>query len=320
MEMEGMITEPLISVIVPIYNVAPYVKKCLDSLQNQTMKEIEVICIDDGSTDRSGDIAEEYASSTVPIFRIIHTENRGLSAARNRGVDEARAPWLMFVDSDDWVDSRYCEIPFRSAIENEADLVIFGSYRTNYKGKIKREKKREVKSGIAAAEDVILNPVAWNKLYRDELFTEIRYPEGHVYEDIATTYKLIDKASKIYLCKENLYFYRKRTGSICYSNSNKRDAYSASRQRYKDLITMGYSEERLRISLQMTALSYCGNAANTDDPLYCEAVDTVKAIKGIPDGFSRKTIAKLIVWRINKRLYRSIYSIYGKRMKKVSTM
>ena len=90
--------DPLISVIVPIYNVEKYVRKCLDSLKNQTMKQIEVICIDDGSTDESGRIAEEYKNEDGwPRFRVIHTENRGLSAARNRGIDEAKSQWLMFV-------------------------------------------------------------------------------------------------------------------------------------------------------------------------------------------------------------------------------
>ena len=130
----------LFSVIVPIYNVASYVRKCLDSLKNQTMKEIEVICIDDGSTDESGRIADEYKSNNFPVFRVIHTDNRGLSAARNRGIDEARADWLMFVDSDDWVDERFCEIPYKAAIKNRADMVIFNHYIANEKGKPRRFK------------------------------------------------------------------------------------------------------------------------------------------------------------------------------------
>ena len=126
---------PLITVIVPIYNVAPYVRKCLDSLKRQTLKQIEVICIDDGSTDESGEIAEEYESQNWPLFRILHTDNQGLSAARNRGLDEAKSQWLMFVDSDDWVEPEFCEMPYKTAIEYQADLVIFGRYLTNSEGK-----------------------------------------------------------------------------------------------------------------------------------------------------------------------------------------
>ena len=113
---------PLISVIVPIYNVERYVRKCLDSLVAQTMKQIEIICIDDGSTDRSGQIAEEYVGIHEGVlFRVIHTENQGLSAARNRGIDEARSQWIMFVDSDDWVDEKFCETPYKTAVEKQAE-------------------------------------------------------------------------------------------------------------------------------------------------------------------------------------------------------
>ena len=131
MEVQGSKQKkPLISVIVPIYNVAPYIRKCLDSLKRQTMKEIEVICIDDGSTDESGKIAEEYESQEWPVFRIIHTENRGLSAARNRGIDEAQADWLMFVDSDDWVSNEFCRTPYEVAIKYNSDLIVFWLYKS----------------------------------------------------------------------------------------------------------------------------------------------------------------------------------------------
>lgn len=139
------VAAPLISVIVPIYNVERYVRKCLDSLKGQTLKQIEVICIDDGSTDGSGKIADEYVSEEWPRFRVFHTENRGLSAARNRGIDEAKAQWLMFVDSDDWVHEDFCRVPYEAAIENSADLVIFGAYRVLRNGMIE---KREDDSSI----------------------------------------------------------------------------------------------------------------------------------------------------------------------------
>ena len=132
---------PLISVIVPIYNVERYVRKCLDSLKGQTLKQIEVICIDDGSTDGSGKIADEYVSEEFPIFRVIHTENRGLSAARNRGIDESRADWLMFVDSDDWVDRDFCRVPYETAVRENADLVIFNG------SNVKRGRKKRKTSG-----------------------------------------------------------------------------------------------------------------------------------------------------------------------------
>ena len=120
---------PLISVIVPIYNVAPYLRACLDSLAAQTMKEIEIVMIDDGSTDGSGAIADEYVSSSFPIFRVIHTANGGVSAARNRGIDEARGEWIMFVDGDDWIDADMCEQMLEPGVRENVDLVMCGITR-----------------------------------------------------------------------------------------------------------------------------------------------------------------------------------------------
>ena len=158
--------QPLISVIVPIYNVEKYVRKCLDSLVNQTMKQIEVICIDDGSTDDSGKIADEYESSEFPIFRVIHTDNRGLSAARNRGLDEARAEWIMFVDSDDWVDKDFCEVPYKAAKMHNADMVVFNTTQVTEKGRKKYVKRRDIADRYTDAESLIDegNTVVWNKL------------------------------------------------------------------------------------------------------------------------------------------------------------
>ena len=157
--------KPLISVIVPIYNVEKYVRKCLESLRGQTLKQIEVICIDDGSTDSSGAIADEYELSEYPIFRVIHTENRGLSVARNRGIDEAKADWIMFVDSDDWVDPRFCEIPWKAAQEYGCDLVAFQAY-TVKRGRVKKPKKTERSVGVVdeMAAYKKAGVVVWNKL------------------------------------------------------------------------------------------------------------------------------------------------------------
>ena len=108
---------PRVSVIVPIYNIAPWLEKCLDSLKRQTLKEIEIIMIDDGSTDESGTIAKRYCVKYPewPRFRYFHTENKGLSSARNHGINESQSRWIMFVDGDDWVDEHFCEVPYKTA-------------------------------------------------------------------------------------------------------------------------------------------------------------------------------------------------------------
>ena len=238
---------PLISVIVPIYNVEKYIRKCLESLINQSMKQIEVICIDDGSTDESGRIADEYCNIDAegnkkvwPVIKVIHTANRGLSAARNRGIDEVQAEWLMFVDSDDWVEREFCVRPWKVAVRENADLVAFQAYTVKH-GKVKKPKSPNIKVGIVdemIAYDYV-GTAAWNKLYKKELLEDIRYPEGRVYEDIATTHKIIHRAKRIYLLNDYLYYHIKWKGSITqtHSLSNKRDRLLASIERQKDLLT-----------------------------------------------------------------------------------
>ena len=304
--------DPLISVIVPIYNVEPYVRKCLDSLQNQTMKQIEIICIDDGSTDKSGEIAEEYTSTTSPAFRVIHTENRGLSAARNRGIDEARAPWIMFVDSDDWVDSRFCELPYRAAMENDADLVIFNRYVTTKQQKVKKEHRRIIPEGRINREEAIDvgESVAWNKLYHTKLFEQIRYPEGYVYEDLATTHKLVYRAKLIVSIRDSLYYKRDRKDSICHIASNDKDRFIMSWKRYDELVELGYPRQKAQNHLIETALRCNGRSSNNESELFLETTEFLKHVKGMPERLSAKSRIKLMLWRINKSLYRTIYSLF----------
>ena len=113
-----------VSVIVPIYNIKQYLPRCIDSIRNQTLKDIEIILIDDGSTDGSSEICDQYAA-VDPRVRVLHKENEGLSAARNDGIQMARADYIMFVDGDDWVEPEFCELPYRAAVGNNVDAVSF---------------------------------------------------------------------------------------------------------------------------------------------------------------------------------------------------
>jgi len=116
--------KPKISVIVPVYNVEPYLKRCLDSIINQSMKEIEILVIDDGSTDKSGEICNEYAKIDDRI-KVTHQKNSGLSHTRNFGLDQAQGKYVMFVDSDDYVEENFCQIPYEIAEKNCVDIVMF---------------------------------------------------------------------------------------------------------------------------------------------------------------------------------------------------
>lgn len=300
---------PQISVIVPIYNVEKYVRKCLDSLLLQTMKQIEVICIDDGSTDGSGTIADEYTSEDWPIFRVIHTENRGLSVARNLGIDESKADWLMFVDSDDWVSEEFCRIPYKAALENQADLIAFQSYEVTENGRIKKEVGRTIQVGLIDSEKAVdLNgPAVWRKLYKKDLFQTIRFPEGVVFEDLAITHKLLYSANRIYSISDRLYFHRFRVESISHLLSLDSDRLILSKQRYKEITKLGYPENKAKAQLIGEALRCCGRAESIDSRLYKEAELILKEAKGIPSNLSNKELIIFYIWRLNKLLYRALY-------------
>lgn len=309
---------PLISVIVPIYNVEKYVRKCLESLKSQTLREIEVICIDDGSTDGSGKIADEFESEDFPIFRVIHTENRGLSAARNRGLDEARADRIMFVDSDDWVDSRFCEIPFKTAVRNNADLVCFKAYRVTKQGKVKKPKKTNALTGIVdemtAHEHAGI--AAWNKLYKHNLFSEVRFPEGHVHEELATAHRFVNEAEKIVVLHDYLYYYTNRKGSISntHTANNMRDAFVAALDRYEFLTEQGYPSRKIASLPQQYAIGFLASTRSSKDVMYVRAAEIVDSIRGIPKEFKIKQKIAIITWKINKSLFYLVCWISGKRI------
>lgn len=236
----------LISVIIPVYQVEPYLKHCIESVINQTYRNLEIILVDDGSVDGSGEICNQYADKDNRI-KVIHQENRGLSEARNRGIDIARGEYLSFVDSDDWIDMRFIEIMYEISIEAECDIVQCNfqnviddsSEEDKHKGNYTIYSSRE----FSIATYTLLSwrcSVAWNKLYKASLFEGIRYPIGKIHEDEFTTYKLIWRANNIAVTNTRLYFYRQRTDSIMGSSyySKRLDAGEAYMEKevfYKEL-------------------------------------------------------------------------------------
>lgn len=294
----------LISVIVPIYNVDKYIRKCLDSLRNQSLKQIEVICIDDGSTDTSGQIAEEYVEEGWPKFRVYHTEHKGLSAARNLGIENSLAKWIMFVDSDDWVDKDYCRIPYQAAIDSQADMVIFRSYKVSRFGKIKRVKHNGV---FGVVDELTANKfggwAAWNRIYKHKLFENIRYPEGMLYEDFATTHKLVHMAKKIFLLKDYLYYYYTgREDSITHTRreTDTRDGFLSARERYSDFVSWGLPTNEVKAALYARTIAYLARTENQcDDELYHSAKLVADSIIKIPETMRLRHKIAIRIWKID---------------------
>ncbi len=302
----------MISVIVPIFNVEAYLPKCLDSLAAQTFTDVEFILIDDGSTDRSGEIADQYSDTR---FRVFHTANRGLSAARNYGIERSHGEWLMFVDSDDWVEPTYCEIPYKAAVSNDADLVIFQAYGMK-NGKV-RNGKNAALTGIVNTEDALKNcgTAVWNKLYKRTLFDVIRFPEDMIFEDIAVTHKIVLQARRIVILPDVLYYYVYRKGSLsqCFSLKNKRDAFAAALQRAEDLKSLGFAKETYEPKLVSYAITMLIISNPGNDPLYMKAEEIVDSCKNVPPWLTLKKKVMLMVWKVNKRFFQIICRVLTER-------
>lgn len=208
-----------VSIIVPVYNVEKYLKRCLDSLVNQTLKDIEIICINDGSTDGSLAILNEYVRNDDRIV-VINQENSGQSVARNRGIDVAKGEYLGFVDSDDWVSEDYFEKLHNSAIQNNAEIAVGGIIRLH---KFNRRKF------LTFAKETVTNDVnlkfelcdlpeksyVWNKIYKSSKLKEIglKFEEGIVFEDCIFTPQALFYFDKMVTVPDTYYFYWRRIDS-----------------------------------------------------------------------------------------------------------
>ena len=215
------IEKPLISIIVPIYNVEKYLEKCVLSIIDQTYTNLEIILINDGSTDNSSKLCKELALLDQRII-VIHKMNGGLSDARNVGINRATGLYISFVDSDDYISTDMIETLLTSIIENKCEISTC-RYQTYTEDSPIHPRSTQsnnflVLNNTQALEDMLylrnLTNSAWGKLYKTELFRSIRYPAGHTYEDLATTYKLFSKAENIVLNSFEGYYYLKRSGSI----------------------------------------------------------------------------------------------------------
>ena len=212
-----------ISVVVPVYNVEKYLEKCLNSIINQTYKNIEIIVVDDGSTDSCGQLCDEYAIMDKRII-VIHKKNGGLSDARNVGIDNATGKFICFIDSDDYVESNMIEKLYSVCKETNSDICCCGKFIENTSNtKISNSKDFFICSSEEALERMLtINDIetsAWDKIYKTSLFknNDIKYPVNEIYEDMSTTYKVIDKAEKICHIPIPLYHYVIRNDSISHS-------------------------------------------------------------------------------------------------------
>lgn len=216
-----MIYSELISVIVPIYKVEKYLKKCIDSIINQTYKNLEIILVDDGSPDNCPKICDEYASSDSRI-KVIHKKNGGLSDARNAGMTEATGKYISFVDSDDYVSPDFIQSLYDTIVREESDIAECGVVKV-YDDKedgyeISGDESAVTYNTHDALHQLLLEGEfkqhVWNKLYRADLVLDVPYAVGKLNEDEFWTYQVFGKARKVSKISKTMYFYLQRSTSI----------------------------------------------------------------------------------------------------------
>lgn len=214
--------DELVSVIIPVYNVENFLKRCVDSVIDQTYAVMEIILVDDGSSDKSGEICEDYANKDHRI-KVVHKKNGGLSDARNAGITVSSGEYIMFVDSDDWI-RKDCVKRLLSALQygktqiSACAYIKTDEYKNDSIDEVDKHDSVDIWTLDDAYRHLFLNQgidnSAWAKLYKRSLFQEIRFPPGKLYEDQFVTYKLFHIAKGVAYIGQELYFYFDRPGSI----------------------------------------------------------------------------------------------------------
>ncbi len=232
---------PLLSIIVSVFNVDNYLEQCLESIVGQTYKNLEIILVDDGSQDSSGDICDKFAARDQRV-KVIHQEHQGPSGARNVALDIFSGDYVLFVDSDDYVDEQYAEKLLKAIEDLDVSCVMCGyaSFNDNYREpfppcdrpiRVTAEQCLKQFVNETGKEEFKLTTSVWNRIYKRYLFTDkhIRFPEGRIFEDLAIVFPIIHHSREIGMIPDILYFYRNRSGSIVNSKSEKHllDLYQA---------------------------------------------------------------------------------------------
>ena len=232
----------LISVIVPVYNVESYVAECIESIQNQTYMNLEIILVNDGSTDASGDICDQYAAYDERI-KVIHKENAGVSAARNTGIEAANGDYIAFVDSDDYIAPNMYEDMLRILKENDLDILECTAFR---------DKGGEIIEGCNDGSLEIFNRdealkmamydcfvAVWSQLYKRSAIDDVRFPVGRKFEDTAVSYRFITNTKRVGHINHCYYYYRLNLNSTTQTSFDPKSRWD---------FVLGY-EERLQYAI-----------------------------------------------------------------------
>ena len=302
--------EMFVSIIVPVYNVEQYLKECIESILAQTWKNFEVILVDDGSTDSSGKICDEY-SQKKEFISVIHKKNGGLSSARNAGIHVAQGDYLAFIDSDDVVHPRYLSELVAIVKKEKADLAA-----CNFcVGSLCRWKNfSEVKYDIRCNEDVlkkmndndVVVTVAWNKLYHAKFFREygLRYPVGKIHEDMFLTPQILYYTKKMVITNEQLYFYRQRENSIMNSSFSIKQLDALDAIEFRIELFQHWNKQYLQASEYESYIRKSNELykkmKEEETDLYIEAQERIKT--KMKDFRNKKSIFNMLSWKYRIKL------------------
>lgn len=243
--------QPLISIIIPVYGVEKYIAQCLESVINQTYKNLEIIVVNDGTKDKSAEIAKEYAAKDSRI-KVYDFKNGGLSVARNRGLEIATGEYISYLDSDDWLDTKMYETLLEAAMKNEADMVKCGIIETNGAAEekitfsdvkiINNEQHKAFKNYFKG----ILWTLAWNGLYKKELAKKVKFPDNVVHEDNYSSGMFLYLAKKVIAMPFCLNYYRVNDAGISKGGVKKPlDKILAIIKLKQDLLKLGFADKKL---------------------------------------------------------------------------
>lgn len=313
-----------ISVIVPAYKVEDTIECCLQSIINQTYSNLEIIIVEDGSPDRCPEICDEYMRKDSRI-KVIHQKNGGVAKARNVGLLNATGEWILFVDGDDCIDCELCKKVYDCATESESDLVMFELSKFNdgeqKKNSIDDRGWRLLKKDDAMKllSDPNIGNYSCNKFYKRSLFKGIEYPDGRVYEDLATTYKIVDRALSICLLEAKLYYYYQSDDSITHTLTKKyvTDEFEQRFEQYNFLIAHNYEAAKfVREELLADALQYCIYCPyEPSDPTYANASNVILGSKKVRQIFGWTYKIMYHIYIISIPLFNFLCCLFKKRLK-----
>lgn len=275
-EERSLVLKPKISIIVPVYNVEKYLNRCVDSIINQTYENLEIILVNDGSTDKSSEICDMYSKRDNRI-KVIHKKNGGLSSARNAGLDIASGLYIGFVDSDDWISNDMYEHLYSIIEEYECDIAkcdALYTRATSINNKTTEKQKIEVIKDDEAIKKLLETSTMLSvckRLYKASLFIGVRFPHGKINEDFVPSYNLFKKSNFIVISNLKKYYYYMREGSITKSGLSEKDFdYIDACDEIIKLVSNDYpqflelaKQRRYRANFTLLAkLAYFGSAPN----------------------------------------------------------